>query len=259
MQNIQNIINEAEQRWGNRLYKYCKNLFSDFSLPSHNHEHHKRVWSYAKELLQNLSNIKSFDSDFVEALLFACYFHDTGLISNLDETHGEDSKVIFQDYVKANNINLELQDMVALAIEKHDDKLYKSDHTNPNSLLTILTTADDLDAYGYIGVIRYIEIYLMRGMSEKEIPKKVLENLENRFRNFLKHYSFLNNYADKQRNRYNTTKTFFEKLVSKSSETTQKTYDFILANCVNRDVSEIIEISNDLNEMPFFKYLKNEI
>jgi hypothetical protein len=32
-------------------------------------------------------------------------------------------------------------------------------------MLTILSVADDLDAFGYIGIYRYIEIYLERGIN----------------------------------------------------------------------------------------------
>ena len=35
--------------------------------------------------------------------------------------------------------------------------------SKPNELLTILSVADDLDAFGFSGIFRYSEIYLIRG------------------------------------------------------------------------------------------------
>ena len=38
-----------------------------------------------------------------------------------------------------------------------------------NDLLTILSVSDDLDAFGYIGIYRYTEIYLTRGIDPEKI------------------------------------------------------------------------------------------
>ena len=80
------------------------------------------------------------------------------------------------------------------------------------TILKMVSAADDLDALGYIGVFRYIEIYLKRGIPDTEIPKKVNFNLRNRFSNFLNTYSGLHKYAEKQKSRYKETFDFFTEL-----------------------------------------------
>lgn len=51
---------------------------------------------------------------------------------------------------------------ILFAIENHDDKDYKQNNTEPNSVFSILCNADDLDAFGKVGIVRYTEIYLLR-------------------------------------------------------------------------------------------------
>ena len=47
-------------------------------------------------------------------------------------------------------------------------KIHIQSHQRMN-LLTILSVADDLDAFGFIGIYRYSEIYLTRGIDPEKI------------------------------------------------------------------------------------------
>ncbi|HBI81912.1 MAG TPA: hypothetical protein DDY04_08240, partial [Bacteroidales bacterium] len=77
---------------------------------------------------------------------------------------------------------------------------------------------DDLDALGLTGVFRYTEIYLKRGISMDQLPRKVMANLRNRFTSFTNAYSSLHQYSDKQRQRYVETMDFFTKLEDEISQ-----------------------------------------
>ena len=153
----------------------------------------------------------------VEACLISSLFHDTGLTITLDENHGKESKNICNQYFDENKIpKPENFEDILFAIENHDDKNYKSNYSEPNSVLSILCNADDLDAFGRIGIIRYTEIYLMRGIKLNKLSQLVLKNLENRFLNFERIYKDFTPLYTKHKERYHLIKKFFEELNSET-------------------------------------------
>jgi hypothetical protein len=80
-----------------------------------------------------------------------------------------------------------------------------------NELLTILSVADDLDAFGYTGIFRYSEIYLTRGIDPKKIGYMIRENGEKRFDNFVKAFGSESEIVQKHKKRYNILDDFFSK------------------------------------------------
>lgn len=211
MEILKNHIQSAEKKWLEQLYNYCQKIFVNKKIPSHNHTHHLRVWEYAKEILIAINDSFEISYNLVESCLIASLFHDTGLTKTLDENHGYESKKICENYFKNNNIEIPANfEEILYAIEKHDDKDYKLYNYAPDSVLSILCNADDLDAFGKIGVIRYTEIYLLRGINLNELPKLVIKNLDKRFANFEKTYKSLFELYNNHKNRYLITRKFFE-------------------------------------------------
>lgn len=211
---LESYIQKAEALWLEPIYTYCRSLFSDKRIPSHDHTHHLRVWKYSKEILYALSSSYEINQELVQACLIASLFHDTGLTVMLDENHGKESKEICLRYFEQNALIKPLYfDAILDAIEKHDDKNYKSKNTPQDSVLSILCVADDLDAFGNIGVVRYTEIYLLRGVNLIDLPNLVIENLEKRFLNFEKEYKNLSDLYTKHKNRYLITREIFNDML----------------------------------------------
>jgi len=120
--------------------------------------------------------------------------------------------LICENYFDHNNIEKPENFIQILdAIEKHDDKNYTNKQA-PKSILSILCTADDIDAFGLIGVIRYSEIYMLRGLNMNQLSDSVIKNLDKRFTHFESTYKFLPYLYEKQYKKYQITRKFFEAL-----------------------------------------------
>lgn len=214
MEKLKYHIQQAEKKLLEPLFIFCKSLFADNKIPSHNHAHHLRVWEYAKDILYALNPSTELNYNTVESCLIASLFHDTGLTKTTSENHGKESRVICSRYFEDNNLSKPSNfEEILSAIEKHDDKEYKLNNIDNNSIFSILCNADDLDAFGKIGVIRYTEIYLLRGININKLPEMVINNLDKRFLYFERNFkSFPDLYA-KHKSRYLTTRFFFEELL----------------------------------------------
>lgn len=270
-------IHNSEQKWLKPLYEYSKLLFENTHLPSHDAEHHLRVWLHCRGLLIELHNAGiEVTLDTVFKAIIACFFHDSGLTIDVGEQHGLLGRKICEDFFRQNpQLQISDIDEVLEAIEKHDDKS-KNDAiiSSPDvmkSTLRLVSAADDLDAFGYIGVFRYIEIYIKRGIPEKEIPKKIYVNLRNRFSNFLSTYSGLHRYCDIQKSRYKETYDFFIELDALFSESStiedshRNIYRIIKENIVdnkrgiNETIEQVLLTNTKANTLLFFSKLKNEL
>lgn len=215
---ISEIITEVESKWLKLLFSFNKQLFTSYYLPSHDHTHHLRVWQNAKDLIFCLSNYGvEINYAFVERLIIACMFHDTGLTITLDEKHGAASKRICQDYFSEQNQPLNFNEILN-AIEFHEDKKYIKNSTSINSINSILAVSDDIDAFGYIGIYRYTEIYLMRGLGMNEIGSKVLSNLESRFKNIENIYGKIEPFFQQTIKKYEITQLFFNNLIDNNQD-----------------------------------------
>ncbi|KAF5078473.1 hypothetical protein DSECCO2_140110 [anaerobic digester metagenome] len=217
------VIKQVENKWLNSINPFVSKLFAAASIPSHDAHHHQRVWMYCKMMINEIYPSTSIVSaDIVESVLVAAMFHDTGLTIDLGEKHGSLSVTICKQFLDENpQLDLNLLQETFDAIEKHDDKSLKAEGrltvNQLSSPLYIVSTADDLDAFGYIGVFRYLEIYLKRGIAMESIPKKVIENINNRYANFRNRYFSLNSFTHQQRERFTITLDFFSKLDDKRS------------------------------------------
>lgn len=270
-------INSSESKWLKPLYKHSKSLFEKTHLPSHDAEHHLRVWLHCRGLLIELhkAGIKA-THDTIDKAIVACFFHDAGLTLDMGEQHGFLGRKICEEFFRSNPSFLvpDLEEVLD-AIEKHDDKSKKEvTAMTPYTMKTILklvSAADDLDALGYIGVFRYAEIYLKRGIPDKEIPKKVCINLRNRFSNFLNTYSGLHKYSEKQKIRYQEIFDFFTELDALFAQETeisdsQLTVFKVLKDClierklgINETIEETLSTNTKGYVLWYFSKLRKEL
>ena len=217
MKNLSQQIKKVENKWQNILYRFCLEKFKQVNIPSHDHLHHYRVWLFARKLFHELQEqkIKINDND-IEKAIIAIFFHDIGLTFNPDQNHGKKSREICELFIKENKEkNIIGQGEILDAIDKHDDKKYKGITYRKEfniSVLSTLSICDDLDAFGYIGVLRYAEIYIIRNIPVINLAKNVLKNLESRYANFISICSGLDEFLTEQTKRYYLTKDFYNNL-----------------------------------------------
>ena len=227
MQVLEQHIRKAEELWLLPLLNHCNNLFSEVFLPSHDHLHHYRVWSYAKDLMIMLEESGCrISPELPQQLILAAFFHDTGLIYTHDEKHGLESRRLCEEFFRKGDHPLpEGFSEILYAIEHHDDKSLRvrSITGEPElQVLRILSTSDDLDAFGYTGIYRYAEIYLCRRINPKELPVRILENLNNRFNNLKSIFGPLTHFIDRQEIRYWITYEFYLGLSEANAAETER-------------------------------------
>jgi len=208
--NLTHRIESAELKFKQILEGFFVSVYNDESLPSHGLDHHRRVWNYAKDLLVSVpENINPIEPYLPEKLIIACYMHDIGMSVDAGTKHGHHSKDLCIKFLKKYHLYEGSSQDLLSAIENHDNKEYKSISKQYN-LLTILSVADDLDAFGFIGIYRYSEIYLTRGISMNEIGSLILKNAEQRFDNFTRTFGKIKPVFLKQSERFKILKQFFE-------------------------------------------------
>jgi HD superfamily phosphodiesterase len=215
MTDFADILAETEKRWLKSLFNEIKKEFTSHPLPSHDHTHHLRVWYFARDLLTALSAAGCrIDQNLVEKTLISVLFHDTGMTATIEPSHGIESRLICEKYFsEKGGIDRSSLDEILEAVEMHDDKQYAEKMQGINTY-TILTVADDLDAYGAIGVYRYYEIYLLRGIEKKEIPGKAIDNINTRFSFMERSFGFLDTFIRKHEARKKRTINYFEQFSS---------------------------------------------
>ncbi len=208
--NFTDIINSAEELYKDLLESFFSGIYPLNKLMSHGLDHHKRVWGYAKELLQYTDNP---DKLFIEKLIIACFLHDIGMSTDPGINHGFHSKKLTERFLSENNLRIsDFQDVLE-AIENHDNKDYDNSGAKTD-LQTLLSVADDLDAFGYIGIYRYLEIYLERGVSQHLIGQVIRDNALKRFKNFELTFGKYPDLLEKHKNRYMILDNFFAGLIS---------------------------------------------
>jgi HD superfamily phosphodiesterase len=210
--NLAVLISSSEKKLAKLLEEFFKSNYDERKLPSHGIDHHRRVWNYAQEILQTL-HLDEIDDPriFVDKLLIACYLHDSGMAVESGEKHGFESRKLCEMFLSRNNLKKVDYEDVLNAIENHDNKEYQIAETE-DKLLLILSVADDLDAFGYIGIYRYIEIYLARGILPDKIGQMVRDNAQKRFNNFRLNFSGFPELLRKHEARYLVLDKFFEGL-----------------------------------------------
>lgn len=237
-------IASSEMRYKYLLEEFFMKVFDISVLPSHGIDHHRRVWEYAKTILHQLNDYGfKIDEPLTDKLIIACFLHDSGMSVDPGPRHGIEGRRVCGKFLSENDLSPNLFSDVLQAIEQHDNKDYT--FTNqPEDLLTILSVADDLDAFGFIGIYRYLEIYITRGTVMQDIGLRVIENSETRFQNFLRTYGFMSELIEKQTRRYSILLSFFN-----SYEQQVTSYKFDNKSvCGHCGVAEIIE--NILKKRP---------
>jgi hypothetical protein len=196
-------IESAEIKYRQILEDYFKTIWAKTILYSHDIEHHRRVWNYVKELLKEI-NISGEDIPPVlpEKLIIASYLHDLGMSIDPGMRHGILSRELCKSFLKTNNLYESEHCDVLKAIEHHDDKEYNISETNKNELLKILSVADDLDAFAFIGIYRYMEIYLTRGIQPEIIGYEIRKNALKRYQNLESTFGGLTGLIEKHRRRF---------------------------------------------------------
>lgn len=207
--NLIHSVESAEIQFRQILEDFFITIYDERSLSSHGIDHHRRVWKYAKELLHFKFDTNSeLSFQFISKLIIACYLHDIGMSVDNGIRHGKHSKNLCKDFLSKNNLSRKEYEDLLETIENHDRKEYTGD-IEVNELLTILSVADDLDAFGFSGIYRYSEIYLIRGIKPEIIGEMVIQNAAKRFAHFEKNFGLNNPMVQKHRDRYDILIRFF--------------------------------------------------
>lgn len=244
---FRNVLTGTEKKWLISLFNKIKQEFAGHPLPSHDHTHHLRVWFFARELLTALSQAGyNIDKSLVEKVMISVFFHDAGMTVTRKPSHGYESRLICEKYFRLEGgIEMPLLSEILDAIEMHDDKQYAEKMQGVNTH-TILNVADDLDAYGAIGVYRYYEICLLRGINKKEIPVKVIENIKTRFGYLERIFGFLNSFVQKHEARKQLAINYFEQFMKKEPSAGQSRMD-IFFELLNRLMKKACQYQSGLD------------
>jgi hypothetical protein len=168
-------------------------------------------------------------------------------------SHGAQSRILCEQFLIKYKLRENEFIEVLDAIENHDNKEY-SFYDQPGELLNILSVADDLDVFGFIGVFRYLEICLTRGKPIKDLGYLIIENVLRRYNNFVKTFGYNQPLIEKHRRRYQIIVSFFNHYNKQYND-----YQFDTPNpsgfC---GVAEIIKyaIRQDLTRTGLFSWLK---
>lgn len=277
---LEQHLNKSEEQWLTPAFEFLKTKFEQLPLPSHDHFHHLRVWKHARMLLSELEKQgKEIPYPLVESLLLASMFHDAGMIKEKGIEHGRISVEIFTEFLEKTGKEPSDRSSVSTAIEQHDNKTYtltaKLISDGEIMLLPALNISDDLDALGNIGIYRYSEIYLLRGVPFENLGLKIIANLSGRYGNFMANCSRLPEMIKTHSIRHHTTESFFRLYnlqIRKIEETGEQPesgpisvikhiYREVIKNTGNiGDLSEnIIKSTDDKYVKNFFEALKKEI
>ncbi len=207
--NLTASIESAELRFKQILEDFFVSVYDDKNLLSHGIDHHRRVWCYGKTILSvPLRKHNSAPVCNPSKLIIACFLHDIGMSVETGPRHGKHSRELCLQFLEKNKLNEDDYHDLLDTIGNHDKKDYTSE-SERNDLLTVLSVADDLDAFGFTGIYRYSEIYLTRGISPYKLGHLILENAKNRFDNLEKTFDSRNAFVQKQRKRYEILGNFF--------------------------------------------------
>ena len=269
MNSLRATISQVESLWLDPLYQFCQDQFSRVKIPSHDDLHHLRVWKLAKRLMGELdAHGTTFSQAEIEQIIIAIFFHDIGMVETIDTKHGLAGRHVCEKYFSQNYPDFTGDlDAILNAIEKHDDKAYKNmvyHGEQHKTILSILCVCDDLDAFGAVGVFRYMEIYMLRGISIDELAALILPNIESRYQNFHQLFGHLTNFHSEQTKNYQFIKQFYTKLLQGDLETRailEVFVDGILNG--NETINTISAFAFQRSKNPylvnFFKQFENEI
>lgn len=279
MKELEELVTKAEERWFESIFEYISQQFKSNPLPSHDQYHHLRVWENAKFLIAQFPDKKvSPDYTFIESLMIASLFHDLGMIKTREKDHGKESKEICQEFFHEKEKPAKFLEILE-AIERHDDKNYSGFgpliSQGKANLITSLNIADDLDSFGNIGVYRFTEIYLLRGIPFEDLGLKIIANLSGRFRHFMSNCTGMDKMITTYLPKYHIIENFFRyynlqirKIESGEGDqasgpiaVTKQIYRHTLmnANDIREVCDSILGAGHDEYIIKFFQALKEEI
>ncbi|PID92617.1 MAG: hypothetical protein CSA96_02415 [Bacteroidetes bacterium] len=210
-------IAAIEEKWLTPLYEACRQGFRGRHLPSHDHSHHSRVWNICKLLLRESNDPDPVvDQDFVEGLIIAAFFHDAGMAETSSPAHGKPGRALCTSWFE-NRIQEKpaLLEEALEAIEYHDKKdasVYRGIIPGKKpEILGYLSIADDLDAFGHIGIYRYVEIYTERELPLSSLGTQIMRNASMRFTNIGKSCCACPHTLRAFKARYDTLINFFDR------------------------------------------------
>lgn len=207
--NLTEDFKTAETRFIQLLEDFFIRIWGDTGLYSHDINHHRRVWQFACELLSGYCSKDETDNQVsAEELIVACYLHDIGMSIDSGLRHGHLSADLCKSFLNENRLDPGEFRNALQAIENHDNKEY-SDPDHGDHLLRILSVADDLDAFGFIGIYRYLEIYLLRGISQQDLGSMISENAARRYSNFVTIFGECPDLIEKHGKRFRILQDFF--------------------------------------------------
>ncbi len=208
--NFKKQIESSEYRLKRLLEDFFSSEFDERSLPSHGLDHHRRVWKYCREIINAFHLQGNRLSDhFFDDLIVAAYLHDIGMIVDSGPRHGKHGREMCNHFLKMNGFQPADFAEALDAIEFHDRKDYDKDETEFN-ILSVLSVADDLDAFGFTGIFRYAEIYLLRNVGFEDIGSFIMDNAAVRFSHFNKVIGYNDSVFEKHKKRYLILDDFFK-------------------------------------------------
>ncbi len=264
---------DMERKYVPVLLDHCISHFSGKHLPSHDHLHHLRVWCYARDLLLKSQGIcENLTKKEVLLLMLAVFFHDTGLTKTLSEDHGIESRKICQNFLTNNPEMFSFDaDQALQAIEFHDQKESEIALVTKSkmNILKLLSICDDIDAYGAIGILRYAEIYLLRGLSFASLPGRVIKNMSCRFNHISSQNWIPGLFLAKHEARYHYAIKFYQEMGEEMfSEDKNQNNRKILESYMNEvyrgkknifEYADSIKNSNNLIKKEFASNLINDL
>ncbi len=209
-----NAVLTSEEKYLSALESFFISVWGDTFLVSHGLDHHRRVWRYARELIEQAEPYLPFtDKLFTDKLIIASYLHDLGMAVDQGTEHGIKSAIVCRQFLR--ELNLTESDFTDLieAIESHDRKQYDK-FIGKRDLLSFLCVADDLDALGFTGIYRYIEIFIARGKGIGEMCRIIPANAAGRFRHFISMFGFSKPLVRKHQKRYQVVEFFFNEFTT---------------------------------------------
>lgn len=233
-------IKKVEDQWLNLLYLYIKQLFSGHWIPSHDETHAFRAWIHAKELLNAMHGTGiEITRSMIEQVILIIFFHDAGMIKDAGPDHGKISAEMARTFLKNHQWPQDQKlDAVIEAITRHDNKTYRYKPENGDKdqaiVFSIVGAADDLDAFGRIGVYRFLEIYLVRDVPGGTLPGKVITSLDHRLEHLERNFGALQLVTQKHHKRYFLTRSFFEDLLLETAS--EKGYASLVMEVVRQMV-----------------------
>jgi HD superfamily phosphodiesterase len=249
-------IESAEKQFIQILERYFVSIYDEKKLPSHGLNHHRRVWANAKKLLLNLPPGSIISDRLPYTLILASYMHDLGMATDHGPKHGRQSMELCRTFVRNNELDEDDFPGLMHAIREHDNKDYTS--SAGTGALDILSMADDLDAFGFTGIYRYTEIYLLRGIDPASLGYKIRTNARQRFEHFSKIFCNSGTFFEQQKQKYLILDGFFKEY-DKEISLKKPDSNVLYYTGVVRMLSDIIRNQQDIFEFAVPAHYDNPV